>query len=56
MSCLACVATLALLDVMIAGTADNLNEIEFVSRDVEWSGEKRAGSWGWIDCAMKLRG
>jgi hypothetical protein len=31
-------ASLALLGVMIPGTADDLNEIEFVSRDVEWSG------------------
>jgi hypothetical protein len=29
-----------LLDVMITGTTDDLNEVEFVSRDVEWR-EKR---------------
>jgi hypothetical protein len=32
---LTCLASLALLDVMIATTTDDLNGIEFVSRDVE---------------------
>jgi hypothetical protein len=42
-----------LLDVMITGTTDDLNEAEFVSRDVERSMKKHVGSVGWIGHAVK---
>jgi hypothetical protein len=39
--------------VMITATTSDLNEVEFVSRDVERSGKKHVGSVGWIGCTMK---
>jgi hypothetical protein len=36
-------------------TARDLNDIEFVSRDVGMIGETDAGSSGWIDGAVKRR-
>jgi hypothetical protein len=42
-----------LLDAMIAATTDDLNGIEFVSRDVERMTKKGTGSDSWIDRGMK---
>jgi hypothetical protein len=42
-----------LLDTMITGTTDDLNEAEFVSRDVERSEKKHVGSAGWVGHTVK---
>jgi hypothetical protein len=38
---------------MITATSGDLNEVEFVSRDVAWSRKNDAGSDGWSDCGVK---
>jgi len=44
-----------LFGAMIGGSTNDLNENEYVSRDVEGIGESWAGSGGWIGCTMKRR-
>jgi hypothetical protein len=39
--------------MMITAMTRDLNEAEFVSRDVEWSAKKCVGSVGWIGRAVK---
>jgi hypothetical protein len=39
--------------MMITATTDDLNEAEFVSRDVERSAKKHVGSVGWIGHTVK---